>query len=60
MKALPIQWIKLVEKVDDGAFHRKHMFQVVVCPGNPSVMPKHYYLQAEVRDNCFNYYIAVK
>lgn len=31
-KSYPVQWIKVVEKLDEGAFHRKHMFQVVVCP----------------------------
>ena len=27
----------MVEKVDEGAFHRKHMFQVEVVPSGPSL-----------------------
>lgn len=30
-----MQWIKLVEKLDEGAFHRKHMFQVYIVPSGP-------------------------
>ncbi|XP_065890175.1 rasGAP-activating-like protein 1 isoform X2 [Dysidea avara] len=47
VKAIPIQWIRLVEKVDEGAFHRRHMFQIIVYPGNPLVELKCLYLQAE-------------
>lgn len=32
-----MQWITVVEKVDEGAFHRKHMFQVVIRPTGPSL-----------------------
>ncbi|KAL5477805.1 hypothetical protein EMCRGX_G024652 [Ephydatia muelleri] len=36
VKSYPVQWIKVVEKLDEGAFHRKHMFQVVLVPNGPS------------------------
>ena len=32
VKSYPVQWIKVVEKIDDNAFHWKHMFQLVVIP----------------------------
>ena len=32
-----MQWIKVVEKLDEAAFRRKHMFQVVVVPSGPSM-----------------------
>lgn len=38
IKSYPVQWIKLVEKLDEGAFHRKHMFQVVIIPSGPRAM----------------------
>ena len=31
VKSYPVQWIKVVEKI---AFHRKHMFQLVVIPSS--------------------------
>lgn len=37
IKSYPVNWIKLVEKLDEGAFHRKHMFQVVITPTGPIV-----------------------
>lgn len=37
IKRYLVQWIKLVEKLDEGAFHRKHMFQVVIVPSGPLV-----------------------
>jgi len=30
VKSYAVQWIKLVEKLDEAAFQRKHMFQVVI------------------------------
>ena len=29
----------MVEKVDENAFHRKHMFQIVVVPSGPVYSP---------------------
>ena len=42
VKSYPVQWIKVAEKLDEGAFHRKHMFQVVVVPtaGMPNAPPQ--------------------
>lgn len=37
IKSYPVNWFKLVEKLDEGAFHRKHMFQVVIIPSGPLV-----------------------
>ena len=37
VKSYPVHWIKLVEKLEEGAFHRKHMFQVVIVPSGPLV-----------------------
>ena len=56
IKSYPVHWIKVVEKLDDGAFNRKHMFQVVVVPSGPTIMPNTppqvtLYLQASV--SCF-------
>ena len=53
IKSYPVQFIKLVEKLDEGAFHRKHMFQVVIVPSGPLVHedesgPFTLYLQAGV------------
>ena len=51
MKSYPVQWIKVVEKVDENAFHRKHMFQIVVVPSGPVYSPDNQvtlYLQAAV------------
>lgn len=52
-KSYPVQWIKVVEKLDEGAFHRKHMFQVVLVPNGPSAQDLAsqitLYLQASVR-----------
>ncbi len=53
--------IKVVEKVDDGAFHRKHMFQVVIVLSgqviNPDTPPEvSLYLQAAVS----HYYMHVQ
>lgn len=50
-----MQWIKLVEKLDEGAFHRKHMFQVVIVPSGPLVPEEEsgqttLYLQAGVSE----------
>lgn len=51
-----MNWIKLVEKLDEGAFHRKNMFQVVIIPSGPMVMTEEdsnhvtLYLQAGVCD----------
>ena len=39
VKSYPVQWIKVVEKVDENAFHRKHMFQIVVVPSGPVYSP---------------------
>ena len=51
----PVQWIKVVEKLDEGAFHRKHMFQVVLKKMVPNGLSAHdlpsqitLYLQAAV------------
>ena len=43
----------MVEKVDENAFHRKHMFQIVVVPSGPvyspdMASPVTLYLQAAV------------
>lgn len=50
IKSYPVSWIKLVEKLDEGAFHRKHMFQVVVIPSGPTTSEEQstLYLQAVV------------
>lgn len=42
VKSYPVQWIKVTEKLDEGAFHRKHMFQVVIVPtpGMPNPPPQ--------------------
>ncbi len=51
IKSYPVNWIKLVEKLDEGAFHRKHMFQVVITPTGPIVSDEGQttlYLQAAV------------
>ena len=52
IKSYPVQWIKVVEKLDEGAFHRKHMFQVVLVPSGPSAQDQPgqitLYLQASV------------
>ena len=50
IKSYPVSWIKLVEKLDEGAFHRKHMFQVVVIPSGPTTSEEQstLYLQAGV------------
>ena len=51
-KSYPVQWVKVVEKLDEGAFHRKYMFQVVIVPTGPSLIstPSQvtFYLQAAV------------
>ena len=39
VKSYPVGWIKVVEKLDEGAFHRKHMFQIMVEPSGSSVLP---------------------
>ena len=54
VKSYPVPWIKVVEKLDESAFHRKHMFQVVVVPSGPTLLPDMpsqitLYLQAAVR-----------
>ena len=36
-KSYPVQWIKVVEKLDEAPFRRKHMFQAVIVPSGPSV-----------------------
>ena len=53
VKNYPVHWIKLVEKLDEAAFHRKHMFQVVISPHTPEGINKQdeeftLYLQAGV------------
>ena len=53
VKSYPVQWIKVVEKLDEGVFHRKHMFQVVIVPSRPAMIPNTpsqitLYLQAAV------------
>ena len=53
VKSYPVQWIKVVEKIDENAFHRKHMFQVVVIPSGHIYSPDtpsqvNLYLQAAV------------
>ncbi len=51
IKSYLVQWIKLVEKLDEGAFHRKHMFQVFIVPSGPLVAEEEaftLYLQAGV------------
>uniref|UniRef100_A0A1X7U651 Ras GTPase-activating protein n=2 Tax=Amphimedon queenslandica TaxID=400682 RepID=A0A1X7U651_AMPQE len=35
-KSYPVQWIRVVEKLDEAAFSRKHMFQIVIVPVGPS------------------------
>lgn len=50
-----MQWINLVEKLDEVAFHRKHMFQVVIFPQVHRAANKQdeeitLYLQAAVSD----------
>ena len=42
-----------MEKIDERAFHRKHMFQVVIVPSRPAMIPNTpsqitLYLQAAV------------
>ena len=39
VKSYPVQWMKVVEKLDEGAFHRKHMFQVVIIPSGTVLPP---------------------
>ena len=53
VKSYPVQWIKVVEKIDENAFHRKHMFQLVVIPSGHIYSPDtpsqvNLYLQAAV------------
>ena len=55
VKSYPVQWIKVVEKIDENAFHRKHMFQVVVVPSGHIYSPDTpsqvtLYLQAAVSE----------
>ena len=53
-KSYPVQWIKVVEKLDEAAFSRKHMFQIVIVPVGPSSNFSSaeilLYLQAAVRE----------
>ncbi len=61
VKSYPVHCIKVVEKVDEGAFHRKHMFQVVIVlqgqVPNPDTPPEvSLYLQAAVSPY-YNIYI---
>ena len=62
VKSYPVHCIKVVEKVDEGAFHRKHMFQVVIVlqgqVPNPDTPPEvSLYLQAAVSPY-YNIYIS--
>ena len=60
VKSYPVHCIKIVEKVDEGAFHRKHMFQIVILLSgqvpNPDTPPEiSLYLQAAVSHVELNY-----
>ena len=46
MCSFPVKWITVVEKLDGGAYHKKHMFQVTVS--EPQREPEVLYLEAAV------------
>ena len=46
MRSFPVKYISVVEKLDEGAYHKKHMVQVTISP--PQAEPEMLYLEAAV------------
>lgn len=44
MRSFPVKYISVVEKLDEGAYHKKHMVQVTISP--PQAEPEMLYLEA--------------